>query len=188
MSQAIESLPARRFTIEEYHRMAEAGTIGPEERVELVRGIVRGMSPKNRSHVVAAARIHGLLREALEWRAGVYQEAPLRMESLESEPEPDILVCSNPELSAYGTGETKPVLVVEVSESSLDIDLGSKALLYAEAGVLEYWVVNLTLGVLEVFREPRGGRYRSHTRLSQESTIAPEAWPAGELVVGLFFR
>jgi Uma2 family endonuclease len=137
MVRALEDVAQRRFTVEEYHRMAETGILGPDERVELVRGVIRRMSPKNRAHVIATELIGGLLREALKGRASVYQEAPHVAEKIDSELEPDLMVCSNPEPTSYGTTRTKALLVIEVAESSLGYDLGEKAAIYADAGVPE---------------------------------------------------
>ena len=142
MVRGPESVAQRRFTVEEYHRMAETGILGPDERVELVRGVIREMSPKNWAHVMAAKSVYDLPRDALRGQASVYQEAPLVAEGIDSEPEPDVLVCSNPDEWAYRSRRTKPLLVIEVADSSLEYDLAEKASLYAEAGVPEYWVVN----------------------------------------------
>lgn len=98
MSRVPDSVAERRFTVAEYHRMAESGILSPDERVELILGVIRKVSPKNRAHVIAAHQAYDLLRDALEGRASVYMEAPLRAESIDSEPEPDIMVCSNPDL------------------------------------------------------------------------------------------
>jgi len=128
MSRALQSVAQRRFTVEEYHRMAETGILGPDERVELVRGVIREMSPKNWAHVLAAKSVYDLLRDALRGRASVYQEAPLVAEGIDSEPEPDVLVCSNPDEWAYRSRRTKPLLVIEAADSSLEYDLGEKAM------------------------------------------------------------
>ncbi len=177
----------RRITVEEYHRLAETGILSPDERVELLWGVVRPMSPKNRAHVIAANRICDLLRGKLEGRGRVYKEDPLRAEGLDSEPEPDVMVCSNPDLEAYGTGSMKHLLVVEVAESSLARDLEEKPLLYALASIPEYWVVNLVDRVLEVFRDPVEGRYRHHIRLPMTARVSPQAWPDLEIEVSSLF-
>jgi Uma2 family endonuclease len=174
---ALETVALRRFTVEEFHRMADTGILARGERVELIRGIVRSMSPKNRAHVVAATLVYDLLRDGLRGRAAVYNEAPLTAEHIDSEPEPDVMVCSNPDRAAYGTPLTRPLLVVEVAESSLEIDLGEKVTLYAEAGVPEYWVLNLAERVLVVFREPLGGSYRVRLSLEEKARLTPVAWP-----------
>ncbi|HEY7697833.1 MAG TPA: Uma2 family endonuclease, partial [Vicinamibacteria bacterium] len=106
MPRTLESSVHRRFTVTEYHRMAETGVLGPDERVELVRGVIRKMSPKNWVRVMAAKSVYDLLLEALRGRASVYQEVPLPAEKVDSEPEPDVLVCSNPDQWAYRSSRT----------------------------------------------------------------------------------
>ncbi len=177
MSRALESVAQRRFTVGEYHLMAETGILGPDERVELIRGFIREMSPKNWAHVIATRRIFLMLENRLRGRASVYVEAPLTADAIDSEPEPDVLVCSNPDDLAYRSPRTKPVLVIEVADSTLDYDLGEKAALYAEAGVPEYWVVNLVERVLEVRREPANGAYRDSDSLDAKASVTPQAWP-----------
>lgn len=182
-----KTFAVRRFTVEEYHRMAETGILSPDERVELIRGTVRKMSPKNRAHVIASARVFTVLLKELEGRASVYSEAPVVLAELESEPEPDVLVCSNPEIDAYGTNASTPLLVVEVADSSLKSDLGDKVSLHAEAEIPEYWVVNLVERVLVVFREPRNGSYQRQLLLELGARVTPAPWPDVDIaVVSLF--
>jgi Uma2 family endonuclease len=183
MARALETVAQRRFTVEEYHRMAETGILSPEERLELLWGVVRPMSPKNRAHVIAANRVVDLFRQKLAGRARVYKEDPLRVESLDSEPQPDVMVCGNPELEAFGTDRMEPLLTIEVSDSSLPRDLGDKASLYAMAGVAEYWVLNLVDRELEVFRDPSEGRYRRHFRARATERVSPQPWPDVEIEV-----
>ena len=88
-----------------------------------------------------------------------------------------MLACSNPDEWAYRSSCTKPLLVIEVADSALEYDLGEKAALYAEAGVPEYWVVNLVDRILVVFREPEEGSYRLRVSLEESSRVTPSAWP-----------
>jgi Uma2 family endonuclease len=177
MVRVAEEVDQRRFTVEEYHRMAETGILQPDERVELIRGVVRPMSPKNRAHVVAATKLYQRLVRALAGRAAVFKEDPLRLVRLDSEPEPDVVATSSPDIDAYGTAGSKPLLVVEVAESSLRYDLGTKASLYAEAGVPEYWVLDLVDRELVVFRSAREGVYRERAVYRTGDRVAPNAWP-----------
>jgi len=156
--------------------MAEAGILSPDERVELIRGVIHAMSPKKRPHVVGVTGALKLLEKALSGRASVYQEAPLVLEQLDSEPEPDVLVCSNPDFRAYGTEATRALLVIEIADSSRSRDLGVKVGLYAEAGVPEYWVVDLARRRLVVFRDPRGGEYQSRSTLNSDARVSPVSW------------
>jgi Uma2 family endonuclease len=187
MARATESVSQRRFTVAEYHRMAESGVFSPDERVELVRGVIHEMSPKNRPHVIASTLVFGVLQKKLEGRASVYLEAPLVFEALDSEPQPDVVICSNPDINAYGTSGTTALLVVEIAHSSLRYDLGEKAALYAEAGIPEYWVVNLVERVLAVFRDPGDGTYQVRLTLERTARASLEAWPDVELDVASLF-
>jgi len=177
LARAAESIEQRRFTVEEYHRMAESGVFKPDERVELIRGVVRRMSPKNYAHVVAATKLHQRLMKSLAGRASVFKEDPLKLIRLDSETEPDILVISSPNIEDYGKETYGPVLVVEVAASSLRHDLNAKAPLYAEARVPEYWVLNLVDRELVVFRSLREEDYRDRATYHSGDRVAPEAWP-----------
>jgi Uma2 family endonuclease len=177
MVGVVEEVSQRRFKVEEYHRMAEAGILRPDERVELIRGVVRPMSPKNRAHVVAATKLHQQLVRALARRFAVFKEDPLKLVPLDSEPEPDIVATSSPDIDAYGTAGSKPLLVVEVAESSLPYDLSTKAALYAEAGIPEYWVLDVVDRELVVFRSAKEGAYRERAAYRAGDRVAPDAWP-----------
>ncbi len=95
------------------------------------------------------------------------------------------MVCSNPDPRAYGTARTRPLLIVEIADSSVEYDLREKASLYATARIPEYWVVNSVDRVLEVFREPAHGVYERRLRLRPSERVSPEAWPAKDLEVSL---
>ncbi len=118
MARAAEA-GVRRFTVDEYHRMVDAGILREDDRVELIYGVIREMSPKNRPHIVAATRVLRVFEHGLAGRAGVYTEAPLGIVKLDSEPEPDILVTDEPDVESYGTDSFRPLLVIEVADSSL---------------------------------------------------------------------
>jgi Uma2 family endonuclease len=186
MSKAAETAQ-RRFTVQEYHRLGETGILGPDERVELIRGVIREMSPKNWAHVIATKKVLRTMEDALRGRASVYQEAPLAAEGIDSEPEPDVLVCSNPDELAYGSSRTKPLLVIEVADSSLEYDLGEKAALYAEAGVPEYWVVDLVRRRVVVFREPEKGGYRLRSVVEENGSLTMIAFPDLTFPISAFF-
>jgi Uma2 family endonuclease len=183
-TMTLELSEIRRFTPDEYHRLAEAGVLLPDERVELVRGVIRRMAPKGRRHVVAVQRAIQIFAVRLAGRATVSIQDPLVREHWHSEPEPDVVLFSNPDADAYGTPESDPLLVVEVADSSLDFDRTEKAKLYAEAGVPEYWIVNLVDDLLEVHREPEAGGYRSRQVLAQGDRIAPLHYPDLEIDPG----
>jgi len=109
----------------------------------------------------------------------------------ESEPEPDVAVVPG-EWGDYRTSHpSRPVLVVEVAESSLSFDREDKGSLYARAGIRDYWIVNLVDRMLEVYRDPEphptaryGWRYRVIERLGPEETVSPLALATVRIAVG----
>lgn len=177
----LDAVGLRRFSVEEYHRMGEAGVFGPDERVELIRGVVRQKSPKGRRHVIAVSKATELFVLGVAGRARVYVQDPMTSESLDSEPEPDLCVMSNPDPKSYRTPEATPLLVIEVADSSLEYDRSTKLSLYADAEVPEYWIVNLIEDVVEVYRKPHHGRYESKQVLKGEESVQTLAWPELEV-------
>jgi hypothetical protein len=173
----------RNFTVEEYHRMGEAGVFAADERVELIRGVVRRMSPKGKRHSASVSRATRLFVGRLAGRACVFVQDALRVVGWTSEPEPDLIVASNPDPLTYGTDQSQTLLVIEVADATLAFDREVKGPLYAEAGIPEYWIVNLVEDVLEVYRDPRDGLYQSRAVLSREERIAPRAFPDLEMPV-----
>jgi Uma2 family endonuclease len=168
----------RRFTVEEYYRMAEVGIFGPEERVELIEGEIIRMSPIGPHH---AACVNALTRRLLQGvgdRAVLSPQNPVRLLS-DTEPQPDVVLLRPPE-GRYWEHRAAPadaLLVVEVSETSYRYDRRIKLPLYARAGIPEVWIVDLVRGVVEVFREPQPTDYGSAQRVERGGTIAPGAFP-----------
>jgi Uma2 family endonuclease len=177
MARAVDAAGLHRFSVDEYHRMAEAGILAEDERVELIHGVIRAMSPINRAHVVTTSRTRQLFAERLAGRASVYEQSPLQLATLASEPEPDVAIYSNPDVDAFGTTATTPLLAIEVADSSLNYDLTTKANLYAEALVPEYWVLDIKLRVVHVFKDPGEGVYQTRTSHESGSRISPLSWP-----------
>jgi Uma2 family endonuclease len=161
---------ARRLTRAEYHKLGEAGILD-SERVELIRGIVVEMSPIGPEHAEPVDRLTQWLVGALAGRARVRIQQPL-IAADESEPEPGVAVVP---AGRYGSRHPdRAYLVIEVAKQSLTYDRTTKAALYAESSVDEYWVVDVEGRVVEVMRDPRDGEYRSLTRLrpGDAATIA----------------
>ena len=173
----------RSFTVEQYHRMGEAGVFGPEERVELIRGVIREMSPKGRRHSIAVGLATQIFDRRLEGRASVQVQDALTIEEIRSEPEPDVVVNSSPNPRDVRTEKSKPLLVIEVSDSSLRFDRDQKARIYAKAGIADYWIVNLIDDVLEVCRDPVDGSYETHLVLQATDIVSPLSFPDLEIAV-----
>lgn len=156
----------------EYERLVEAGVF-EDERIELLRGVLVEMSPQGGPHAGSTARIANLLTRALDDAFEIRAHSPLRAGE-DSMPEPDVAVVPRTPI-----GEHPPFafLVVEVSESSLRKDRKVKAPIYAETVVPEYWIVDLAGRAVEVYTEPRDGRYSSVVRVGDEGVLRPTAFP-----------
>ncbi|HEV2971083.1 MAG TPA: Uma2 family endonuclease [Pirellulales bacterium] len=150
-------LAPHRFSVEQYHRMIEAGILTTSDRVQLLEGVILEMTPVGIPHMYA---VRGMMRAILRllpngWDVAVQQ--PVRL--VASEPEPDLSVVRGSYLDYHdhhpGPGEIG--LVIEVAESALGLDRGAKARVYAAAGVPEYWIVNLIDRQVEIHRDPRTG-------------------------------
>lgn len=153
--------------------MVERGDFG-DERVELLRGELVPMSPQGPMHIDVVAQLVELLVVALAGRASVRPQGPLAMAD-HSEPEPDIAVV--PRGRYLEKHPVSAYLVIEVADSSLSKDRVTKAVLYAESGVPEYWIVNLPEQVIEVRSQPRDGVYRKVETRRRGEVLAPIAFP-----------
>ncbi len=169
----ISSGSFRSLSRAEYDRFVELGTFA-DRRLELIRGEVVEMSPQGPRHASTTWTVHSALAKALDGRAIVRCQLPIAI-SGDSELEPDVAVLP---LGDYSDAHpTTAHLVVEVADSSLPADRGIKAELYAEAGIVEYWVINLVERVIEVHRNPETGRYRGITTCAADTVLRPVAFP-----------
>lgn len=169
--------------------MAEAGVFRPDERVELIGGRIVAMSPQNSPHFTAIRLVEEALRTIFGAGYDVRVQGPLDL-SPSSQPEPDIAVVRGTVRDYASAHPTTALLVVEVSESSLAFDRGEKASLYANAGIPEYWIMNLVDRRLDVYRDPvpmpgqsYGHGYQSYTPYFAVDTVTPLAASQGSLGV-----
>ena len=181
-------LTLRRWQRGEYDRLVGLGVFEGEP-IELIGGQLLVAEPHGPYHASAITRVDYALRAVVPPGWIVRLQAPLSLDE-ESEPEPDLAVVPGRPGDYRDSHPTHPVLVVEVAESSLELDRGGKGSLYARAGVADYWVVNLPEGVVEVYRDPQpeasvafGHAYRSVTRLAPPAIVAPLAWRGVQIAV-----
>lgn len=146
---------AKRFTITEYNHLTELGFFGEDDRVELIRGELIYMIAKGTAHSTFNRRLIRELSNLLSKRATLQSQDPVVI-STDSEPEPDIAILKNRDddyLSSHPCPEDI-LLLIEIADSSLKYDQEVKLPLYAEAGILDYWIFNLNDNCLEHYREP----------------------------------
>jgi Uma2 family endonuclease len=152
----------------EFERMAELGMFD-DERVELLRGQVVVMTPVDSAHNTSVARLAKALTLGLGYRAEVRGQSSFVAEE-ESEPLPDVSVL--PPGNYWDHNPAQAFLLIEVADTSLRKDRDIKSRLYAEAGVPEYWIVDLVGRAIEVYRQPDQGEYRSVVRHGDGERVA----------------
>lgn len=165
MAHEASGVRLHRFTVDEYHRMAGAGILTEDSRVELIRGRIIDMAPIGAPHLGMVNRLNRLLSALLAGRAIVSVQNPVRLDD-GSEPEPDIAVL-RPRDDDYASATPRAddvLLVIEVADTSLADDRAIKAPLYGESGIAEFWIVNLVENVVEVHRRPEPSGYGSVRR------------------------
>ncbi|GAX38473.1 Uma2 family endonuclease [Nodularia sp. NIES-3585] len=184
MQNTETTLPLRLWTVEEYHRMAEAGIFGADERVELLEGKIIWMIAKGTAHRSAVGRTDKLLQNRLGNRAWVSIQDPIQLNE-RSEPEPDIAVVKVDPLDYADHHPTPPevYLIIEVANSSLKLDCETKAKAYSQAGITDYWVLDVISRQLHVFREPTQEGYKSVVILAEDATISPLEFPDLQIMV-----
>ena len=155
-----QTLIHHRFSVDDYEQMIEHGILNENDRVELIRGEVVAKMPIGDLHSGSVNRANHLFNVKAANRAVVSIQNPVRLP--DSEPEPDLTLLK-PRADFYATGKPRPVdvlLLMEVADTTLDFDREVKGPLYAQAGIQEYWILNLCDNCLEVHRQPQtDGRY-----------------------------
>jgi Uma2 family endonuclease len=167
----------RRFTVDEYYRMASVGILTEKDRVELIEGEIMQMAPIGPRHSECFGALLERLMPAVLGRAKLRPQLPLFVSST-TEPEPDIVLVLPG--FRYWTEHPRPedvLLVVEVAETSYRYDRDVKLPLYARAGIADVWIVDLVHALVEVYREPGPDGYRSTQRLGRGATVSPAAFP-----------
>ncbi|AFY49884.1 hypothetical protein Nos7524_4114 [Nostoc sp. PCC 7524] len=165
-----------KWTIDDYHRMIQAGILS-DRKVELLQGEIIEMSPEGEPHAYCSHEASEYLTNLLGDLATIRQAKPITLPNA-SEPEPDISVVQRlgREYLLHHPYPENIFWVIEYANSSLEKDLEIKSKIYAEAGILEYWVVNLRKLNLVVFRDILDGEYATKQTLIT-GTIQPLAFP-----------
>jgi Uma2 family endonuclease len=179
-----------KLTLKEYERIVATGIFDgmKRRRIELIRGELREMNRIGPDHC-------DIVDWLTEWsfanapRDGirVRVQSPVAFETVDSEPEPDIVWAKRKRYSGGHPTADEVLLLIEVAASSLDHDRGEKAEVYADVGIQEYWVVNLPDRTVEVRRDPEGGRYRGVRSFGAGETVQPLAAPEARLSVDSLF-
>jgi Uma2 family endonuclease len=178
---------AHKLSFADYQRMAEAGILTEDSRVELIEGVIVDMSPIGSHHAGLVGQIVRLLAGE-PTSAMLWIQSPIRLGNY-TEPEPDIVLLK-PRNDFYKKSLPQPediLLLIEVADSSVDYDRKIKIPLYAEHGVPEVWLIDLNLNQIEIYLEPSKDGFRKLLKPAPETALSPTLIPEITLIPQLLF-
>ena len=194
MNIAVDQWPKDHLiNVDEYYRMVQAGMLAPDARVELFEGKVIDRAPIGSRHAGTVNKLSRLFSRVIGEQAVLSLQSPVRL-SDRSEPQPDISLLK-PRADYYGKSHPTPadvLLLIEVSDTTLQFDRGQKLALYAKHSIPEVWVVDLENNQLHCMREPDsetgGGSYRSTISLHPSQNVAVAALPDVRIELAALFE
>ena len=180
----MQVLSTYRFTVDEYHRLREAGILDEDDRVELLNGDLITMAPIGGEHRTLVDSLNLLFASQVgndRYRIGI--QNPISLD-LHSEPQPDVVLYASSVRGRHPRPE-EIFLLIEVADSSLAYDLGPKLTAYARSGIREVWVVDATRHRVLVHRRPAGELYQERFEAAAGDTLFVEAFPDIRVTVEL---
>jgi Uma2 family endonuclease len=169
-----------KFSIADYDRLVESGFFDGEHhrRVELIEGEIRDMNAIGSRHETIVDRL-------AEWSFGGLPKGEVRIRvqnsiglpELDSVPEPDIAWVKRRDYSQRRPQADDVLLLIEVAETRVRYDTGTKARLYASTGIADYWVVDVKNQTVIVFRDPLAGEYQSRQPFRENEAVQALAYP-----------
>ena len=166
----------RYFNVAEYYRMAEAGILSEDDRVELIEGEILKMNAIGSRHAACVNRLASLLNQSIGHTAIVSIQNPVRLDDF-SVPEPDIALLKWRDdfyaLSLPAPADT--LLVIEVADTSIDYDQSVKVPLYARSNIPEVWLINLPEETIEIYSLPLNGAYQNLRQAKRGESITSQA-------------
>jgi Uma2 family endonuclease len=177
-----------KISVEDYQKLGEAGVLGEDSRVELIEGELIQMTPIGARHAGTVSRLHDLLYEQIRDLALVWQQNPVTLPP-GSEPQPDLMLLKHRAdhyVDALPTA-ADVLLIIEVSDTSLEYDRGEKLRLYGSHGIGEYWIVDLPAQRFEVYRQPVAAGYASRLELGASDNVSPLAFSNVRISVASVF-
>ena len=178
-------LKTRRFTVDEYHRMGEAGILSEDDRVELLAGEIVTMSPIGPLHAGTVNRLTAFLSSRFGTQVIVGIQNPLLLRTEDSEPQPDVALL-RPRADFYTRAHPEAhdvYLVIEVADTSVEKDRQVKFPIYARAGIPEAWLLDIVAARLEVHRHSTSDGYQDVRHFQRGQSVAPQAFPDVVLTV-----
>jgi Uma2 family endonuclease len=162
-----------RLSVEQYHSLIESGSLSPEDRIELIGGLLIQKMPKNPLHEAVIAIVTDILKSLLPsgWSCRAQGSVTLS----DSEPEPDVAIFRgrHQDYLRHHPGPADVAVVIEVADSSLRYDRTNKLAMYARASIATYLVLDLASRTLAVHTQPdvASGTYRALVTLTAAETL-----------------
>lgn len=189
-SEKVSRVVPKRFRVEDFRKMTEAGILPEESGWEIIDGYLIDKMSIGSKHASTVKRLDEILRDQLGKTVNVSVQNPIHLDEY-NEPEPDIALLKR---RSDFYAESHPLaqdvlLLIEVSDSTVEYDRNIKKTLYAEAGITEFWIVNLPDKTVECFSSPKNGNYRLARILEKgeavESTAVEDLKLSVEEILGL---
>jgi Uma2 family endonuclease len=175
-----------KWAIADYHKMIEAGILG-DRNIQLIDGELIEMSPEGVIHAAYGGSIADYLRQLLIGKAWIREAHPITLTN--SEPQPDIAIVKLPKNKYFQNHPTPQDIfwLIEISDTTLAYDLSKKKEIYAEANILEYWVLDVKDNKLTVFTKPKNNNYLFQLELT-EGLIKPVSFSNISISVAKLFE
>ncbi|MFN6498249.1 MAG: Uma2 family endonuclease [Nostoc sp. DedQUE01] len=178
----------RKFTVEQYQKMIESGILTQDDRVELIRGEIIDMSPIGTKHAACVKRLNKLLSQKLRDRVLIAIQDPVKLND-NSQPQPDVALLK-PRDDFYATAHPQPqdiFLLVEVADSTIEYDREEKIPLYAEANIIEVWLVDIKEEIVEIYQQPTAAGYQLMQKFASSQTLSIPCFPDVNITVNEIF-
>jgi Uma2 family endonuclease len=183
--QAVQTdIQRHLLTVDDYHRMGEAGILGEDDRVELIEGELIDMAPIGSDHAGKVIQLNALLSVLLAGRALLSPQNPIRLGEY-SEPQPDMTILRLRD-DFYRTAHPQPedvLLLIEVADTTILYDRNVKIPLYARHGIPEVWLIDLQKKYVEIYRQPSSDGYRQILRPAKDERIALSLLPDATILI-----
>ncbi len=177
-----------KFTVDDYYRMLDIGILTEDDRVELIDGEVREMSPIDPIHAATIDRLNYYLGDLLRNRAIVRVQNPVRLSEY-NEPQPDVAIVRWRD-DFYMQKHPLPedtFIAIEVANTSLVYDRKEKLPRYAAAGIPEVWLVNIARQTVEQYAKPVNGQYMERQIVNRGQGLVAQAIDGVELPIDHIF-
>jgi Uma2 family endonuclease len=177
-----------QFTVAAYAQMWRSGIFREDDRVELLDGEVRTMSPIGPLHAAIVKRLNTILSKLIPATAIVSIQDPIHLSDY-TEPQPDVaLLHYRADFYAQGHPVADDILmVIEVADSSIEYDRDEKLPRYAQAHIAEVWIIDLNQLTIEQYSQPRNGKYLVKRLLERGDTITSHVLPTLVLAVDAIY-